>query len=47
MSFIDFMTASDSVRRAELHNIFIEFGIHIKLVRLIKTCLNKTYKKSV
>jgi hypothetical protein len=27
------------------YNILIEFGILIKLVRLIKMCLNKTYSK--
>jgi hypothetical protein len=25
---------------------FIEFGVHIKLVRLIKMCLNDTYSKT-
>jgi len=34
--FIDFKNAYDSVRREVLYNIFIEFGIRIKLVRLIK-----------
>jgi len=28
-----------------LHNILTESGIPMKLVRLIKTCLNKTYNK--
>jgi hypothetical protein len=28
-----------------LYNILIEFGIPMKLVRLIKMCLNKTYNK--
>jgi hypothetical protein len=28
-----------------LHNILIEFGIPMKLVRLIKMCLNETYSK--
>jgi hypothetical protein len=33
----------DSVRREVLYNIFIEFGIPLKLVRLIKIFLNETY----
>jgi hypothetical protein len=28
-----------------LYNILIEFGVTLKLVRLIKTCLNETYSK--
>jgi hypothetical protein len=28
-----------------MYNILIEFGIPIKIVRLIKTCLNETYNK--
>jgi hypothetical protein len=28
-----------------LHNILVEFGIPMKLVRLIKMCLNETYSK--
>jgi hypothetical protein len=31
------------VRREILYNILIEFGIPIKLVRLIKMCLNEIY----
>jgi hypothetical protein len=41
--FIDFKKAYDSVE--VLYNIFIEFGIPMKLVRLIKMCLNETYSK--
>jgi hypothetical protein len=43
--FIDFKKACDSVRREVLYNIFIEFGIPMKLARLIKLCLNETYSK--
>jgi len=28
-----------------LYNIIIEFGIPIELVRLIKMCLNETYRR--
>jgi hypothetical protein len=34
--FIDFKKACDSVRREVLCNILMEFGIPVKLVRLIK-----------
>jgi len=34
----------NSVRREVLFNIFIEFGIYLKLVRLINLCLNETYR---
>jgi hypothetical protein len=34
--FIDFKTAYDSVRREVLRNILIEFGVPMKLDRLIK-----------
>jgi hypothetical protein len=36
----------DSVRREVLYNIKIEFGVPMKLVGLIKICLNKTYSKA-
>jgi hypothetical protein len=38
--FIDFKKAYDSVRREVLYNILIEFGIPMKLGRLIKMCVN-------
>jgi hypothetical protein len=41
--FIDFKKAYDLVRREALYNILIEFGIPMKLVRLVKMCLNETY----
>jgi hypothetical protein len=43
--FIDLKKAYDLVRRDVLYNIFIEFGVPMKLVRLIKMCLNETYRK--
>jgi sorting nexin-29 len=43
--FIDFKQAYDSVRREVLYNILIEFGITMKLVGLVKMCLNETYSR--
>jgi hypothetical protein len=42
---LDFKKAYDSVRMEVLYNILIEFGVPMKLVRLIKMCLNETYSK--
>jgi len=42
---IDFKKAYDLVRKEGLYHILIEFGIPMKLVRLIKTCLNETYNR--
>jgi hypothetical protein len=33
------------VSREVLHNVLIEFGVSMKLVRLIEMCLNKTCSK--
>jgi hypothetical protein len=35
----------DSVRREVVYNILIKFGVPMKLVGLIKMCLNKMYSK--
>jgi hypothetical protein len=43
--FIDFKKAYDSVKREVLYNILLEFDIPMKLVRLIKMCLNEIYSK--
>jgi len=40
--FVDFEKAYEAVRREVLYNTLIEFGITMKLVRLIKMCLNET-----
>jgi hypothetical protein len=38
-----FKKAYDSVRKEELYNILIEFGVPMKIVSLNKMCLNETY----
>jgi hypothetical protein len=43
--FIDFKKAYGSVRMAVLCNVVIEFGVHMKLVRLMKMCRTETYSR--
>jgi hypothetical protein len=42
--FINFKKAHYSFRREVLCNIYIDFGIPVKLVRLTKICLNGIFK---
>jgi len=44
--FVDFKKAFDSEWLEVLYNVLIEFGIPMKLVRLIKMCLNDTISES-
>jgi hypothetical protein len=43
--FTDYKKSYDSVKREVLYNIFSEFGISMKLVRLTEMCLNESYSK--
>jgi hypothetical protein len=43
--FVDSKKTYDSVRKEVLYNILIEFGVPMKLVRLMRMCLNETYSK--
>ena len=43
--FIDSKKDYNSVRREVLCHVLSEFGIHLKLVRLIKMCLYETYSR--
>jgi hypothetical protein len=42
--FIDFKKTNDSVRREEVYNILLEFGVPRELVRMIEVCVNETYE---
>jgi len=44
-SFADFKSAYDSVQWEVLCNISTEFGIPIKVIRLMKMCLDVTYNR--
>jgi len=43
--FIDFKKAYDLIRKEVFYNIIMEFGIPMKLVRLIKIFLHETYSR--
>ena len=45
--FIDFKKAYDSVMREILYNILTKFGIPMKVVMIIKMCLNEHMAQSV
>jgi hypothetical protein len=42
---IDFKKTYDLVMREALYSILIEFGVCMKLVRLIKMCFKETYNE--
>ena len=44
-SLLGLKKSYDSVMMEVLYNILIEFGIPMKLVKLIKMCLNETYSR--
>jgi hypothetical protein len=43
--FTGFKKAYDSLKNEVLYNIPIEFGVPIKLIRLIAMCSNETYNE--
>jgi hypothetical protein len=43
--YVFFKKAYDSFRKEILYNVLVQFGIPMKLVRLIKMCLNETYSR--
>ena len=44
-SIYNWKKACNSVRSKILYSVIIELGIPMKLVRLMNTCLNVTYRK--
>jgi hypothetical protein len=40
--FIDFKKAFDSERREVFYSILTEFGVPMKLARMLRVCLNET-----
>ena len=46
ISYTDFKEAYNSDRKEILYNIVIKFGIHMKLIRLMKMCLTETCSRS-
>jgi hypothetical protein len=44
-AFLYCKNSCDSVRKELLYNILIVFGVPMKLVRLIRMCLNQTYSE--
>jgi hypothetical protein len=44
--FVDFNKDYDSVRREVFYDILNEFGIPVKIGRLLKMCLNETYSRA-
>jgi hypothetical protein len=43
--FVDFKKPHESVRKEIMYNIRVEFGVPMKLVRLITMCLTETDSK--
>jgi hypothetical protein len=43
--FMDFNKAYNLLRNDVLYNILFEFGIPMKLLRLIRLCLTETYSR--
>jgi hypothetical protein len=44
-AFLDFKKAYDSVRREDLNDILIEYGIPKNQLRVIKMCLTETFSR--